>query len=138
MASVPGAVLLADDHADSRAILRAMLEYEGRRVMEAEDGIECLRLARERQPDVIVLDLRMPRLDGWRTAEALKRDESTADIPILGVTACAFANDIARAIAAGCARVLTKPVPPRLMVCEIDALWARAGAARARVARLPA
>jgi CheY-like chemotaxis protein len=117
-------VLLADDHDDSRTLLRIILEHRGSRVLEARDGEACLRLAREERPDVIVLDLFMPRLNGWQTAQALRADAGTADIPILAFTASAMADDHRRALDAGCRLVLTKPASPRDVADAIAALYA--------------
>ena len=115
-------VLVADDHPDSRAVFRAILEHHGRSVLDVCDGEACLRVARERRPDVIVLDLRMPAITGWDVALHLKRDPVTAGIPLLAVTASAFPEDHARALEAGCSRVLVKPVGVRELLANVDEL----------------
>ncbi len=125
-------ILVADDDADARRIARAILENAGRRVFEARDGRECVRVALREQPDVIVLDLVLPDLDGWEAARALKGNPATASIPILGFTAIAFDVLQERALEAGCDLVLTKPVMPRHLVREIDALYAEAEQRRPR------
>ncbi len=117
-------VLVADDHQDSRLILRDILVLRGGRVLEAEDGETCLRVAREQHPDVIVLDLFMPRMDGWQVAEALRSDADTAAIPILVFTASAMPDDHRRALEAGCRRVLVKPAEPGRVADEVAALHA--------------
>lgn len=101
-----------------------MLEYRGSRVLEAEDGVMCLRFAREQGPDVIVLDLYMSGLDGWQVAEALRADPATRGIPILAFTASAMADDHRLALEAGCRCVMVKPAAPSSVADEIAALHA--------------
>jgi two-component system cell cycle response regulator DivK len=126
MSAFASTILIADDHEDSRAIIRTMLEHFGRRVLEAWDGEECLRKARAARPDVIVLDLVLPILDGWETARALRQDPATAPIPILAFTAAVLPEQRERAIQAGCDAVLVKPASPTALLSAIDTLLARA------------
>lgn len=125
-------ILVVDDDADARRIARTMLESAGRRVFEARDGRECLEVARREQPDVIVLDLVLPDVDGWEAARELKTDPATSSIPILGFTAISFDILQERALQAGCDLVLTKPVMPRHLLREIDALYAEGEQRRPR------
>lgn len=125
MDDAAGAILIVDDHPESRLVLRAYLEHHGRRVYEAPDGEACLTLARETRPDLIVLDLLLPVLDGWRTAEALRRDPTTEGIPILALTATSRPEQHERALRAGCDVVVTKPVRPAVLLSQIEALLAR-------------
>ncbi len=140
MTGIASTVLIADDDVDSRAIVRALLEFQGREVVEAADGPECLGAARTHRPDVIVLDLIMPRLDGWHVAAALRADPTTKSIPILALTAAALPHDHERALAAGCDRVLNKPISLGELASVIDDLFQAASRTRARlkaVARVP-
>jgi len=123
MATAP-LVLVADDHEDSRVILRAVLEDRGSRVLEAPDGEACLDVARKERPDVVVLDLLMPRMDGWETAIALRSDPRTATVPILAYTATEIPEDHQRALDAGCKLVLVKPARPTDVADVIEALHA--------------
>ena len=109
-------VLIADDHGDSRAIARMMMELAGLGVIEAATGIDAVRLAVTRRPSVIILDMRMPMLDGWSAAAQIRRDIRTRDIPIIGFSACARSIDRERALAAGCDVYLTKPMAPRALL----------------------
>lgn len=115
----PGLVLVVDDHDDSRTIARLVLESAGFRVAEAGGGLEGLRLATELRPQVILLDLVLPGLDGWEIARLLRRDRLTKRAIVIAVTAIANADDQARAIDAGCDEVLTKPVSPANMLATI-------------------
>jgi DNA-binding response OmpR family regulator len=105
-------VLVIDDEAPIRLLCRVNLEAEGMRVLEASDGITGLDLARGEQPDVVLLDVMMPGLDGWRVAEALLEDERTNGIPIIFLTARAEFRDRARGLDIGGVDYVTKPFNP--------------------------
>jgi len=80
-------ILIADDHDDNRELLRFMLADAMYDVHEARDGFECLLLARQRQPDLIIIDISMPGLDGWEVFKELSSDQRTRNIPCVAVTA---------------------------------------------------
>lgn len=105
-------VLVIDDEAPIRLLCRVNLEAEGIEVLEAADGPSGLELALDRLPDVILLDVMMPGLDGWRVAEELLDDERTASIPIVFLTARAELRDRARGIDLGGVDYVTKPFNP--------------------------
>ena len=84
---MPPTVLIADDHDDNRELLQVLLSGAGYNVREARDGSECLAIARNERPDLIVMDLSMPVLDGWGVLRELKADERTLTIPCMAVTA---------------------------------------------------
>lgn len=115
-------VLIVDDDADSRTIAHTFLELRGWEVMAAADGHEALRLARARPPDLVVLDLVMPGLDGWGVAAALRADASTRRVPILALTAAAGKHEQDRALEVGCDAVLHKPIALTDLAAHIDAL----------------
>jgi two-component system cell cycle response regulator DivK len=112
-------ILVADDHDDSRTIARLVLESANFRVIEARTGHEAIALARAERPLAVLLDIVMPELDGWEAARRIRADLTTASTAIIAVTALAGSADRERSFAAGCDAVLTKPVPPRLL---LDAL----------------
>jgi CheY-like chemotaxis protein len=89
-------------------------------VLAADNGIEGVEAARELHPDVIVMDISMPGMDGIRATEALKRDPETEDIPVLIVTAHPYGSVGKRAVDAGCDGYLTKPCDPRRLLQEIQ------------------
>jgi DNA-binding response OmpR family regulator len=105
-------VLVIDDEAPIRLLCRVNLEAEGMGVSEAGDGPGGLHLARAQRPDVILLDVMMPGLDGWRVAEMLLDDPVTRDIPIVFLTARADVRDRARGIDLGGLEYITKPFNP--------------------------
>jgi len=105
-------VLVIDDEAPIRLLCRVNLEAEGIHVLEAADGTTGLDLARNEQPDVVLLDVMMPRLDGWRVAEELLLDDRTSEIPIIFLTARAEFRDRARGLDIGGIDYVTKPFNP--------------------------
>jgi two-component system phosphate regulon response regulator PhoB len=105
-------VLVIDDEAPIRLLCRVNLEAEGMTVLEAADGPAGLDLARDRRPDIVLLDVMMPGLDGWRVAEQLLDDERTSTIPIIFLTARAEFRDRARGLDIGGVDYVTKPFNP--------------------------
>jgi len=105
-------VLVIDDEAPIRLLCRVNLEAEGMQVLEAADGTNGLELARDEQPDVVLLDVMMPGLDGWRVAEELLEDDRTSGIPIIFLTARAEFRDRARGLDIGGVDYVTKPFNP--------------------------
>jgi DNA-binding response OmpR family regulator len=118
-------VLVIDDEAPIRLLCRVNLEAEGMRVLEAADGTTGLDLAREEQPDVVLLDVMMPGLDGWRVAEELLEDELTSGIPIIFLTARAEFRDRARGLDIGGVDYVTKPFNPLELAPLVRDLLAR-------------
>ena len=111
-------VLVVEDNPDATTIYSMVLVHSGFRVLVAADGVAGLALAREALPDVILMDIAMPELDGLSVTRALKADAATAGIPIVVLTAHALPGDRERALAAGADGYHTKPIEPRV-VCEV-------------------
>jgi DNA-binding response OmpR family regulator len=105
-------VLVIDDEAPIRLLCRVNLEAAGMSVLEAGDGVAGIEEARRSEPDVILLDVMMPGLDGWHVAEALLEDPATDEIPIVFLTARAELRDRARGIDLGGVDYVTKPFDP--------------------------
>src|SRR5438477_928592 len=105
-------VLVIDDEPPIRLLCRVNLEAEGMEVLEAPNGLGGVELAREERPDVILLDVMMPGLDGWRVAEELLEDPATNSIPIVFLTARAELRDRARGLDLGGLDYVTKPFNP--------------------------
>ena len=105
-------VLVIDDEAPIRLLCRVNLEAEGMEVLEASDGPTGLEKARNEEPDVILLDVMMPGLDGWQVAEELLDSDSTSSIPIVFLTARAEVRDRARGLDLGGIDYVTKPFNP--------------------------
>lgn len=115
-------VLVADDKAASRELVCAVLERSGYCVAEAGDGLEALRNARQLKPDLIILDLHMPGMDGFGVIEEIRRDRVLAATPVMALTASAMQGDRERALSAGFTSYVAKPI--------------QIGALRSEVARL--
>ena len=120
-------VLVVDDQESLRQLIRVNLELEGYTVVEAADGVECLEQARRWHPDVITLDVVMPRLDGLTVAAELNADAELAAIPVIVVTTSGRPADMVRARAAGVDAYLTKPYDPDELVQAVRALVGPAG-----------
>jgi two-component system alkaline phosphatase synthesis response regulator PhoP len=118
-------VLVIDDEAPIRLLCRVNLEAEGMKVIEAADGPTGLEQAREEVPDVVLLDVMMPGLDGWRVAEQLLEDERTSEIPIIFLTARAEFRDRARGLDIGGVDYVTKPFNPLELAPLVRELLAR-------------
>ncbi len=125
--ATPPRVLVVDDDADTREMYANALREAGYEVETAETGHEAIIAARQTQPEVVLMDLTMPVLDGWDAAQTLKSAPMTSAAWVIAVTARSERHDIDRAYAAGCDVVALKPIPPN----EIVALVA-AGRSRAR------
>jgi DNA-binding response OmpR family regulator len=118
-------VLVVDDDAPIRLLCRVNLETEQMEVLEAADGPAGLELAKTAKPDVVLLDVMLPRLDGWRVAEALLDDPETEQIPIVFLTARAELRDQARGFEIGGVDYVTKPFNPIRLADQIRELLAR-------------
>lgn len=112
-------ILLVEDHEDNRNIYRTILEHYGYEVILAVDGRSGIRLAREEQPDLVLMDLSIPVVDGWEATRILKADESTRGIPVIALSAHALQEDRERAMGAGCDGYLAKPVEPKKVLEEV-------------------
>jgi DNA-binding response OmpR family regulator len=118
--------LVIDDESPIRLLCRVNLEADGLEVIEAFDGLSGVMIAQAEQPDVIILDVMMPGLDGWRVAERLLDDERTRAIPIIFLTARAELRDRARGLDAGGVDYVTKPFNPVKLAPLIRELLASA------------
>ena len=112
-------ILLIEDKEQNRYLVTYLLERAGYRVVTAPDGPRGLELAQETQPDMILLDIQLPLMDGYAVARALRDMESLREVPIIAVTSYAMVGDRDRALAAGCNGYLEKPIDPDTFVAEI-------------------
>ena len=118
-------VLVIDDEAPIRLLCRVNLEAEGMEVIDAADGESGVELARRELPDLILLDVMMPRLDGWGVAQKIVVDELTKEIPIIFLTARAEVRDRARGLDIGGVGYVTKPFNPLELAPLIESLLER-------------
>jgi DNA-binding response OmpR family regulator len=111
-----GRVLVVDDEEGIRVLCRVNLELGGFEVLEAADGVEAMEKARAEHPDLVFLDLMMPRMDGWQVLEELKSEPSTANIPVVVLTARTGEEDQMRGWGEGILEYLAKPFNPQRLV----------------------
>jgi two-component system cell cycle response regulator DivK len=114
-------ILIADDHDDNRELMQLLLSGAGYDVQEARDGSECVTMARDRLPDLIVIDLSMPVLDGWGVFRELQADDRTRQIPCMAVTANAEL-DRHQALQIGFNAYVAKPFSSELLLQTVENL----------------
>ena len=112
-------VLVVEDYQDAREMYAAYLSFSGYRVAEATNGIEAIEKTVELMPDIILMDLALPRMDGWEATRRLKENERTRHIPIVALTGHALAGASEGARKAGCDSFVTKPCLPDDLVVEV-------------------
>jgi CheY-like chemotaxis protein len=117
-------VLVVEDYQDAREMYAAYLQFSGYRVAEATNGIEAIEQATALLPDIILMDLALPKMDGWEATRRLKMDERTRHIPIVALTGHALAGHAEGARQAGCDSFVTKPCLPDALVAEIKRMLA--------------
>ena len=117
-------VLVVEDYQDAREMYAAYLQFSGYRVAEAANGIEAIEKTLELTPDIILMDLALPKMDGWEATRRLKSDERTKDIPVVALTGHALAGYAESARQAGCDSFVTKPCLPDALVAEIKRMLA--------------
>lgn len=115
-------VLVVDDFEDNRAMYAVYLAYSGYDVIEAADGVEAVEVGRSRLPDIVVMDLSLPIMDGWEATRRLKADPRTRHIPIIALTGHALAGHSRDAHDAGCNAFLAKPCLPEMLVEKVQEL----------------
>ncbi|PYM15526.1 MAG: two-component system response regulator [Candidatus Rokuibacteriota bacterium] len=120
-------ILYVEDNDDNIFVVYRRLSRWGHTVLIARDGREGVAMARSELPELIVMDLSLPALDGWSATRILKTTAETKEIPILALTAHAMAGDREKALAAGCDDFATKPVDFDQLRAKIDALQRRSG-----------
>jgi len=118
-------VLVVEDYQDAREMYAAYLQFSGFDVAEAANGVEAVEKTTELLPDIVLMDLALPRMDGWEATRRLKADPRTRDIPIVALTGHALAGHAEGAREAGCDAFVTKPCLPDALVAEIRRLLDR-------------
>ncbi|MBP8973054.1 MAG: response regulator [Anaerolineae bacterium] len=112
-------ILIIEDNQDSRILLTDLLQSLAYSVLVAEDGVQGLALAQAEKPDLILMDLSLPRIDGWTLARQLKQDATLTHIPIIALTAHAMVGDREEALRAGCDDYVSKPVDMRELTSKL-------------------
>lgn len=115
-------ILVIEDNQDNRELITFILEHAGHEISSAVDGVEGIEAAKEQQPDLILLDLALPEMDGWEVAKKLKSDPTTSDITLVALTAFTAPHDKRRAMEAGCDAYYSKPINAATFPGEISKL----------------
>jgi DNA-binding response OmpR family regulator len=118
-------ILVADDEEDLRELVAYRLTRSGYEVVPAGDGQEALQLARERTPDLMVLDVMMPRLDGYELTRRVRAEESLRSVPVILLTARSQESDVSRGFEVGADDYLRKPFSPDELVARVRAVLGR-------------
>lgn len=118
-------ILIVEDNELNRDMLSRRLTRKDHEILTACDGLEGVAAAREHVPDLILMDLSLPEVDGWEATRRLKADEATRAIPVIALTAHAMSGDQARAQEAGCDEYATKPIDMPDLLGKIEKLLAR-------------
>jgi two-component system cell cycle response regulator DivK len=113
-------ILVVEDQEDNRRILRDLLTSRGYDLVEAEDGEKALAMAQDWRPDLILMDVQIPLLDGYEVTRRLKANPALRDIPIIVVTSYALSGDESKARAAGCSAYVSKPYSARQLLAKIQ------------------
>ncbi|XXF79598.1 response regulator [Myxococcaceae bacterium GXIMD 01537] len=121
-------VLVVDDYQDAREMYAEYLEFSGFRTAEARNGAEALEVAFALAPDVILMDLSLPVMDGWEATRRLRADERTRHIPIVALTGHALSGQSSEARDAGCDAYVTKPCLPDALVDEVKRILVKRAA----------
>jgi two-component system, cell cycle response regulator DivK len=112
-------ILVVEDQEDNRQILRDLLVSTDYDIVEAENGVEALAAVAKRRPDLILMDIQLPIMDGYEATRRIKADPALRSIPIIAVTSYALSGDEARGREAGCDAYVTKPYSPRQLLAKI-------------------
>jgi two-component system cell cycle response regulator DivK len=131
-------ILVVDDYPDGRDMLSEYLSFRGIAVATASDGAEALKTARKRLPAIILMDLTMPRMDGWEATRKLKADARTKDVLVIAVTANALAPDERVALAAGADAFVAKPYDLTVFADALASIMAKGRPALKELAALAA
>ena len=113
-------ILMVEDSEVNRYLVRFMLEKEGYEVIEAIDGTTGVELAIKEKPDLVIMDIQLPDIDGLEATRRIRASEVDGDIPIIALTSYAMTGDRERALAAGCTSYIEKPVNPETFVTEME------------------
>lgn len=113
-------ILLIEDNAQNRYLVTFLLQSRGHEIIPAVSGPEGIALGRQTQPDLILLDIQLPEMDGYAVAKQLRRIPDLRDVPIIAVTSYAMMGDRERALAAGCTGYIEKPINPETFALQIE------------------
>lgn len=123
-------VLVIEDNEQNLYLITFILEHHGYEVIQARDGKAGIQIAKEARPDLILLDIQLPEMDGYAVATLLREDSDFDHVPVIAVTSYAMVGDREKAIEAGCTGYLEKPINPDTVASELEKYLAGAGKRR--------
>jgi CheY-like chemotaxis protein len=115
------AILVVDDNHDNMELMQYLLKAFGYEPLSAATGAEAVRVARDKRPHLILMDIQMPEMDGYEAAEAIKRETNLKECPLVAVTAFAMVGDETRILSSGFAGYISKPITPETFVAQVEA-----------------
>jgi len=113
-------ILVVEDNEDNMCLVRFILKKHGHEVIEAWDGAEGVALAVQEKPDLVIMDIQLPDIDGLEATKKIRESEADSDIPIIALTSYAMPGDREKALAAGCTGYITKPIDVETFMAEIE------------------
>ncbi len=113
-------ILVVEDNETNMYLIKFMLEKSGYEVIEAREGAEGVALAVQEKPDLIIMDIQLPDIDGLEATKRIRASEADGEIPIIALTSFAMVGDREKALAAGCTGYLQKPINPETFITEIE------------------
>ena len=113
-------VLVIEDNEQNLYLITFLLNYHGYEVIQARDGLTAIQVAMETKPDLILLDIQLPEMDGYTVASRFRSESAFADVPIIAVTSYAMVGDRERSIEAGCTGYIEKPIDPDTFIPELE------------------
>lgn len=113
-------ILIVEDNETNLYMMRFMLVENGYQVVEARDGLEGVKLAGSEKPDLVLMDIQLPLLDGYEATKQIKANEKTKHIPIIALTSYAMVGDREKSLQAGCTGYIEKPINPETLMAEIE------------------
>lgn len=119
-------ILVVEDNPQNLYLVRFLLEKSGYRVAAAQNGFDAVRMAQQEQPDLILMDIQLPQMDGYEATRRIKEIPETNRIPVVAFTSYAMAGDKDKALKAGCAGYIEKPLDPDTFIAEIDVFLTKA------------
>ena len=118
-------ILLIEDNEQNRYLATYILEHKGYQVLHAPDGATGIDIAAAEQPDMILLDIQLPNMNGYQVAKALRQNPRVPPVPIIAVTSYAMVGDREKAIESGCTGYIEKPINPDTFIQEVETHWSR-------------
>lgn len=113
-------ILVVEDNEKNLYLMRFLLEHKGYKVVDARDGLQGVKMAELEKPDLILMDIQLPVLDGYKATKQIKANKEISDIPVVAITSFAMIGDREKTLKAGCDGYIEKPINPETLIAEIE------------------